>query len=298
MTPNAVSMSGRSFTEVSRTNAIRDMVKEFETAGIPDPAHDARLLLCAVSGIEHAELIQYPHVKLAEDATRALEIAFRRRLLREPVSRILGRRGFWNMDFRITPDVLDPRPDSETLIDAALEALKDRQNEPLRIADLGTGSGALLCALLESFPHATGMALDVSDRACAVARSNLDSCGFQGRYTIRCGDWDLVRPGPFDLIVSNPPYIPTHVISELAPEVRVYDPQIALDGGSDGLEAYRQIAACAPAAMSGGGLIAIELGLGQSQKVQELLRASSLSIIGTRADLGDITRVILARLED
>ncbi len=277
---------------------MRAMIEAFAQAGIPDPALDARLLLCAAADIAHIDLIRHPDTPLEEEACGRLKAFWVRRLRREPVSRILGRRGFWSLDLLVTPDVLDPRPDSETLIDAALEALAERQDEPLVIADLGTGSGALLCALLDIFPHAAGVAVDVSAKACAVARRNLTSCSHQGRFDVREGGWDAAGPGPYDLIVSNPPYIRSGDIAGLASESRDFDPLLALDGGADGLDAYRAILAVLPGMLKPGGLAILEIGFDQAEDVSALIAQASLKMIGLRHDYGGNPRAILAIRDD
>ena len=269
------------------------MAEALRRAGVADPALDARLLVCAAAGIDHLDLVRDPEQEIGEEAAPRLKAFLRRRLTREPVSRILGTRGFWSLDLAVTPDVLDPRPDSETLIDAALEFFVDRQNEPLRIADLGAGSGALLCALLDVFPAATGVAVDISAAACVVARRNLGACGFQGRFNVLNGGWAAAGRGPFDLVVSNPPYIATAEIDGLDPEVRDFDPRLALDGGPDGLAAYRDILALLPGMLAPDGLAVLETGHDQAQAVSALASAASLRLAGPRSDFGGQPRAIL-----
>ena len=276
--------------ETSRREAMRLLTSAFTFAGIDDPAIDARLLLCAAAGFDHAGLIRDPDLPIEEAAGPVGELA-RRRLAREPVSRILGSRSFWSFDLLVTPGVLDPRPDTETVIDAALEQFVSRQTEALSILDLGTGSGALLCALLDVFPRARGLGLDLSPEACGVARENLARCALAPRATIRQGGWDAA-PGSYDLIVSNPPYIPSADIADLAPEVRLFDPRLALDGGIDGLDAYRQIVALLPGLLAEGGLAILEVGLGQAGDVAALLTAAGLEEITIKADLAGVGRAV------
>jgi release factor glutamine methyltransferase len=215
-----------------------------------------------------------------------------RRLAREPVSRILGERSFWSFDLLVTSAVLDPRPDTETIIDSALDLLSARQSEALRILDLGTGSGAILCALLDCFEQASGIGVDISKEACAIARENLNRCELTSRAQIRNGSWDAAQPGPYDLIVSNPPYIPTADLVGLDPEVRLYDPTLALDGGTDGLTAYRDICALLPSLLAPGGLLLFEIGIGQGDDVSRLMAAAGLKSIASRGDLAGIERVV------
>jgi release factor glutamine methyltransferase len=279
--------------ETSRREAMRLLAHAFATAGIEDPAVDARLLLCAAAGFDHAGLIRDPDLSIEEASGPLLALA-QRRLAREPVSRILGSRSFWSFDLLVTPAVLDPRPDTETIVDAALDLFASRQNEALSILDLGTGSGALLCALLDAFPQATGLGLDLSPEACAVARENLARCELAPRAMVRQGGWDAA-PGPWDLIVSNPPYIPSGDIAGLSPEVRQFDPRLALDGGADGLDAYRAIAALLPGLLAAGGLAVLEVGIGQAAAVAMLLQQAGLGEVAMRHDLAGTERVVFGR---
>ncbi len=217
-----------------------------------------------------------------------------RRLGREPVWRILGRREFWGLDLEITPDVLDPRPDTETLIGAALRIVGSNTARPWRILDLGTGSGAILCALLSELPAARGWAVDASAEACAVARRNLDRHGLGGRSLVLQGDWaGSLGQHSFDLVLSNPPYIETAAIAGLDPEVRAHDPARALDGGPDGLAAYRAICAQAPSLLAGAGHVLLEVGVGQARDVAALLQAAGLGSTATAHDLAGIERVVI-----
>ena len=279
----------------SRRDAMARMARAFAAAGIEDPAIDARLLLCAAARIDHVALIRDPDLPL-EEAAEALEAMAGRRIAREPVSRILGSRGFWSLDLLVRPDVLDPRPDTETLIDAVLDLFGDRQEEPLRLADLGTGSGAIACALLDVFAQGSCVAVDLSPAACAAARENLAQCGFGSRGQVRQGSWEAALPGPYDLVVSNPPYIPSADISGLDPEVRAHDPLLALDGGTDGLAAYREIAALLPRLLAPGGAVVLEVGIGQADDVSALLNAAGLRDVSRKSDLGGIARAVIARV--
>lgn len=215
-----------------------------------------------------------------------------RRLAREPVHRILGRRAFWTLDLAISPAVLDPRPDSETLVEAAL-ALAPRPCA--RVLDLGTGSGALLCALLTEWPEASGLGVDRSVEACRVARRNVEACGCGARALVVAGDWGAALAGPFDVVVSNPPYIRSDDIAGLDPEVRDHDPALALDGGADGLAAYRAIAPLAARLLAPGGLLAVEVGWTQGEDVAGLLAQAGFGEVGRRRDLGGHDRVVTGR---
>jgi release factor glutamine methyltransferase len=279
-----------------REAARRALARAFAAAAIESADLDARVLLCAALGIDHAGLIRDPDHPLGAAAARVSAFASRR-LRREPVSRIIGYRDFWGARFAIDPAVLDPRPDTETLIEAALDHIRGADSELRRMLDLGVGSGAILCALLQRLPQAFGVGVDLSPAACAIARSNLQALGLQSRGGILCGDWTLPLRGQFDLIVSNPPYITAGDISDLAPEVRNHDPRLALDGGEDGLAAYRGIIPALAALLAPGGLIALEFGLGQRAAVAELLRGARFASFEVRLDLAGHERVILAKAE-
>ena len=215
-----------------------------------------------------------------------------RRLEREPVARILGRRGFWSLSLAIGPDVLDPRPETEGLVGAVLDALGGRREDPLRILDLGTGSGAILCALLHELPGAMGVGVDRSLAACRVARANFARLGLAARAAVVCGDWSDALGGSFDAVVSNPPYVRSGAIAGLDRDVRAYDPLPALDGGEDGLEAYRAIAPSLASFVRTGGVAAFECGGDQGESVAALVRAS-LAGVRVYRDLCGLDRVVL-----
>jgi release factor glutamine methyltransferase len=191
--------------------------------------------------------------------------------------------------------VLDPRADTETLVAAAVETLRDRRNDPLRILDLGTGSGALLCALLSEFPQAFGVAADRDARALGIARENLAACGFAARSALLCGDWGDALGQAFDLIVSNPPYVRSADIASLAPEVRDYDPRAALDGGPDGLLAYRAIAADLRRLAAPDGIAIVEIGFDQAESAAKCFRQAGWASIAVRRDLENQPRALLVR---
>ena len=261
---------------------------EFAEAGLTEAALDARLLICAASGADHAELVSGGERMIAGCALVAAEAFVARRIAGEPVSRILARREFWSLPFEITEATLDPRADSETLISAVLE-VSERfgwRERTLRICDLGTGSGCLLAALLKEFPQATGLGVDRSENAVAAARRNAEALGLGRRADFICGDWSDPVSGRFDVVVSNPPYIPTGEIAGLEREVRDHDPHAALDGGADGLDAYRRIAVSVADILLPGGWLFLEIGAGQSGDVQEMLREA-----GARLD-GDLSPVV------
>ncbi len=278
------------------TEALRSATRALAASGVPDPGIDARLLLVAAAGLDRMALILHPDHALPPDAAARLDGWVVRRAAREPVSRILGRRDFWGLTLRVTPDVLDPRPDTETLVAAVLDALAPRRAEPLRLLDLGTGSGAILCALLTELPAAAGWAVDRSAAACAVARDNLADHGLAARSLVMQGDWaSALASGCFDAVVSNPPYIETGAIAGLDRDVREHDPPAALDGGVDGLAAYRILAAELPRLLAPGGIVGFEVGHGQDGDVSALTAEAGLEGVAAHRDLAGIRRVVTGR---
>jgi release factor glutamine methyltransferase len=211
----------------------------------------------------------------------------------EPLSRILGVREFWGLEFKLSPDTLDPRPESETIVEAALACLPDR-NRAYRILDLGTGTGCLLLALLSELPVATGIGLDAAPGAIATARENAARLGLAERADFVVGDWGEPQAGKFDLVVANPPYIATGDITALPPEVRNFDPLRALDGGADGLGAHRAIVTALPRLLAAGGFFLTEIGQGQADDVATLIAVAGLTIDKTVPDLAGIPRCIVA----
>ena len=278
----------------TRAEALAGLGEIFRNCGFDEPLREARLTLCAAAGLDPAALIAGPDEPLGPRSGQVGEFA-RRRARGEPLSKILGRRAFWGLDLRVSRDVLDPRPETETIVEAALALYGARKREPLRILDLGVGSGALLCALLREFGHARGIGVDRSEAAAAIARMNTEACGFAGRAEIRVGSWTENLDGPFDLIVSNPPYIPSAEIAGLPREVRDFDPRLALDGGADGLDAYRAILPAAARILAPGGSVMAEVGAGQAPDVLVLAERAGLSEAATRRDLAGIERVVLWR---
>ncbi|WP_245276403.1 peptide chain release factor N(5)-glutamine methyltransferase [Methylocapsa aurea] len=279
---------------MGREEARRALARALAAAAIPSADLDARVLLCAALGIDHAGLVRDPDLPLGAKCGRVGAFALRR-LRREPVSRIVGFKEFWGARFEIGSPVLDPRPDTETLIEAVLSHVAGESGRNWRILDLGVGSGAILGILLQCLPQAFGVGVDVSPKACAIAQRNLDALGVASRGAILCGDWTSALRGRFDLIVSNPPYIAAGAIGGLEPEVAVHDPRLALDGGDDGLDAYRAIIPALADLMEPGGLVAFEFGEGQGQAVEALLRGAGLAAFEVSRDLAGRERVIAAR---
>lgn len=280
----------------TREQARRVLADAFDAAGLPCAALDARILTCFALGIDHADLVREPDRALGP-AGEVLQDLARRRLHREPVSRIIGVREFWGLRLEIDHHVLDPRPDTETLVEAVLARYPAGCARPLRILDLGTGSGAILCGLLRSLPNAFGVGVDISAGACATARRNLVATGLSGRAAILCGNWSDALCGRFDVIVSNPPYIPSAEISSLDEEVRAHDPFLALNGGGDGLDAYRAIAPRLASCLAAEGVVALEIGAAQSMSVSTILGSAGFVPQEPARDLAGRDRVVSAYLE-
>lgn len=273
---------------------LRRAVARLRAAGVESAVADARLLAEAALGLDRTALLTGGDRPVAAADQVRLAALIDRRAAREPVSRILGRRGFWTLDLALGPDTLDPRPDSETLVEAALAAFPDPA-APLRVLDLGTGTGCLLLAMLAERPRAWGVGVDLSPRAAAVARANAARNGLADRAAFLAGDWATALAGRFDLVLSNPPYIERAAIADLEPEVRAFDPPRALDGGPDGLDAYRALAAALPGLLAPGGVAVLELGQGQGTAVAALLTTAGLSIASRKCDLAGIERCLVAR---
>ncbi len=276
-----------------RGAARRALARALAQAGIASAELDARVLLCAALGVDHAELVRDPDAPLGAGAGVLAEFSARR-LLCEPVSRIIGYREFWGARFELGPETLDPRADTETLVEAVLAHVGADALRPWRVLDLGVGSGAVLAALLLRLPEAYGVGVDLSPAACAIARNNLAANGLAGRSGVICANWTAPLRGEFDLIVSNPPYVCAGDLDGLAPEVRFYDPRRALDGGADGLDAYRAIIPAAAALLAPGGLISLEFGYGQGDDVAALLRAARFGEAEFRLDLDGRQRIVSA----
>jgi len=261
-------------------------------AGSASPGLDARLLVEGSLGVESAD----PDLILTAEALARLGDFTARRIAGEPVWRILGEREFWGLPFRLSPATLEPRPDSETIVETALAQLAGRREEELKLLDLGTGTGCLLIALLSELPRARGLGIDLSEEACRTAAANAALNGVDGRVTFRQGSWTDGLAGRFDLIVSNPPYIPSAEIATLSVEVREHDPLLALDGGADGLGPYRLFASALPPLLAPGGVIVFEIGAGQGPDVVALMRAGGLEFRGSRNDLGGHERALIFTL--
>lgn len=278
----------------SRRAALRAAVARCEGAGIANAAGDARFLVLGALGLDARDLALDGGRPLGPDEALRLEAALARRLAGEPVARILGAWEFWGLPFRLAPETLVPRPDTETVVEAALAAVPDRA-APLRILDLGTGSGCILVALLRELPRARGLGLDRALPALRTARGNARMNGVGARAAFVAGDWCDALSGPFDLVVSNPPYVARGLIPHLDREVRAHDPAAALDGGADGLDAYRRILdGLRPGAiLAPGGTLVLEIGFDQAEAVRALGRAAGLVDRGPTRDLAGRDRALV-----
>jgi release factor glutamine methyltransferase len=273
---------------------LRGAAARLGAAGIATPRLDARVLIAHALGLVPGELVLQHRRPVALAERRAIAQLIERRARREPVSRIVRRREFWSLPFRVTPATLDPRPDSETVVSAVLAALPARA-AALRLLDLGTGTGCLLLALLSELPGASGLGVDVSPAALRVARANARALGLKARARFRHGVWADGLHGRFDAIVSNPPYIPTGALAALPAEVG-FDPVAALDGGPDGLAAYRALGQALPGLLAPTGVAALEVGTGQAARVAAILAGQGLEIAKIVEDLANNERVVVARL--
>lgn len=263
-------------------------------AGLDDARRRARRLLAAALRTSPTEIFAHPEIPVDPAAQARVAEMLRRVVAHEPLSRIIGAREFWGLEFVLSADTLDPRPETETIVEAILARLPQR-DRPYRLLDLGTGSGCLLMSLLSELPRATGIGIDIAPGAAYTARHNAVRLGFAARAQFLVGSWADAIIGQFDAIVANPPYIPTQIIADLAPEVREYDPHRALDGGPDGLVPYRAIAKELPRMLTDEGLFAAELGLGQAEAVTALVARDDVRIEGVVPDLAGIRRCIVAR---
>lgn len=271
--------------------AVRD---RFRAQGMDTPELDARLLAQAAFGLDAMGLVRREREPATPEQLVGLDRFALRRLAGEPISRIVGEQEFWGLKFALSQATLVPRPETEQLVEEALARLAGLRAP--RIVDLGTGSGAIIVSILEALPRAHGLATDISEAALATARQNAERHGVAGRLDFRQGHWWQAVPHTelFDLIVSNPPYIATAAIADLAPEVRVFDPKAALDGGWDGLEAYRAIASQAARRLVPKGHMLLEIGYNQAEAVSRVFRRAGFGRVEILKDLAGLDRVVSA----
>lgn len=264
--------------------------QHLRAAAIENPRMEARLLLATAMSVDQSALLREPRAPVPPEAATRFGAMLRRRLAREPMAFILGHQGFWTLDLEVSPDTLIPRPDSEAIVEAALASFS-RPGE--RVLDLGTGTGCLLLAVLSEWPGAFGVGVDLSPGAAALAARNAARNGLSGRAAFLAGNWAAALKGRFDLVLSNPPYIESAAIPGLMPEVALHEPARALDGGTDGLDAYRIITAALPALLLPQGCAVLELGQGQVEAVSALAKGAGLAIRGVHADLSGIGRALI-----
>jgi release factor glutamine methyltransferase len=293
---DAAATLARSDSVRTVAEARRALAATLHAGGLDTPDLDARILLGHALGLDHAALAAAATRRLGVDEENAVAALANRRLAGEPVARILGYKEFWSLPLRVDAATLVPRPETETVVEAAFAAIDagGPRSRNLRIADLGTGSGALILALLSELPNAFGVGTDASTKALAVARDNARRLAQIRARFIACDVAAALR-GPFDAIVSNPPYIASGDIAALAPDVRDFDPHFALDGGADGLHFYRTIAAAAPTLLAPGGVLVVELGIGQAEPVAHLFAAAGLAPSPPYPDLNGTPRALVAR---
>jgi release factor glutamine methyltransferase len=274
---------------------ILEARRRFEAAGIPDPATDAKVLICGLLEISQTDLLLRGNAPVDARLLAVVEQAIVRRLRREPVHRILGRRAFYGLELDLSPGTLEPRPDTEVLIDAILPHLRHivAIKGSAEIVDLGTGTGAIALALLAECPQARAIGVDISKDALVTAGRNAEVNGLSGRFATRESIWFENLPERFDVIVSNPPYIRSDVVLTLEPEVQKFDPAAALDGGADGLDAYRAIAGTARTHLEKGGIVGLEIGWDQSQSVIQIFEKEGFFLVEQRKDLDGNDRVLL-----
>ncbi len=292
MSQHALDGAGIGARAPSLAALLFEATARLAAAGVAEPRRDARVLLAAALGLDAGALLARAETVVAPAPAARFQSMVARRARREPVARILGRRGFWAHDFELSPAVLDPRPDSETLISQVLERIDDRAAGH-RVLDLGTGSGCLLLTLLGELPAAIGLGIDLSPAALDVARANAARLGMADRAFFACGEWAAAAAPGWSVILANPPYLARHELDDLEPEVAQWDPRFALDGGADGLDAYRALLPGLARLLAPAGLLALEIGAAQARAVQQLMGEHGLAPAEVLQDLGARERCLL-----
>jgi release factor glutamine methyltransferase len=278
----------------TRGSLVAEVAGALLSAGFEEPRRFARRLVASALAISQADLFAHPDQFLDEQQVGGIRIMLGRMLKREPLSRILGRREFWGLEFALSTETLDPRPETETIVEAVLMRNPDC-GAPLRVLDLGTGTGCLLLALLSEFPAASGVGVDIAEDAVRTAARNALALGLADRAFFLVGDWGAAISAKFDVVVANPPYIASGDLWLLPREVVYHDPWRALDGGKDGLGAYRVITRHLPMLLAPDGIFVTEIGVDQADSVSGVIRTNGLVLDGIEKDLAAVPRCAIAR---
>lgn len=275
-------------------DALRDASRTLDQAGVENARADARLMLRFILKISLSDLLARGDDTLDADQKKQFEALVEKRAARRPMAQVIGMREFWGLDFKVTEHTLDPRPDSETIIEMLFKYQPVR-SKPLTIVDFGTGTGCLLLAALSEYPAARGVGVDISDAALTVAEGNAVALRLKNRAIFKKSDWNSQINGVWDVVISNPPYIKTEEIPGLSPEVAKFEPRLALDGGGDGLQCYRAITRFLPKVLADGGVALLEVGAGQAASVADLAKEQGLRIEEIAHDLAGIERCVVIR---
>ncbi len=287
-------MASNAQNQKTVADCLRIGSEQLMAAGINNSRMDVRLLLAEAISKETSYLFGYPEKVLSDEEFHRFQVMLNKRVKREPVSKIIGRKEFWSLNFKVSRDTLDPRPDSETLIEAVLESVADTTRQ-IKILDLGTGTGCLLLALLSEFQTAQGLGIDISDKALAVAEENAVSLALSNRVAFQAGNWCEGLEHGWDIIISNPPYIGLDEKNALAPEVLNYDPDLALFAENKGMRDYQTLIPQAATILNEGGVLVIEAGQGQAEAINTLMRDAGLVVSAPKKDLGGIPRACIGR---
>ena len=290
-------MEGISISSMNLDTVLNRASQQLQQNGISNARHVAQILLRNCLDLDREAVLRNPKQSVQSGSVDKFYRAVSRRCRHEPVSRIIGFREFWSLPFKVTSAVLDPRPDSETVVAAALDFSENRKSESLRVLDLGTGTGCLAMAFLSERHNATAIATDISAEALSIARRNAVTLGFAQRCSFVSAHWCAGISDRFDVVLANPPYIPTAVIPTLEASVYRYDPHVAIDGGVDGGACYQQLIPLLSKVLRKGARVFLEIGLEQSELVTNILRANMLSVIEIREDLAGNARCIVAEAE-
>jgi release factor glutamine methyltransferase len=278
----------------TRDALVAEVAGALSAAGFEEPRRHARRLVASALAISRADLFGHPDRAVDEQQIGRIRAMLGRMVKREPLSRILGKREFWGLEFALSAETLDPRPETETVVEAVLKRNPERR-APLRFLDLGTGTGCLLLTLLAEFPAASGVGIDIAERAVRTAACNAVALGVADRALFLVGDWGAAVSAKFDAVVTNPPYIASGELRLVPREVACYDPWRALDGGEDGLSAYRAIATHLPRLLASNGIFVTEVGIDQAEAVVAVMRTNGLDLDGIEKDLAGIPRCVIAR---